>query len=264
PSGSTPLHTSRNPRVFGLLWPTLFPFGVGMIDNNDVRLSTEYGFRQVDTAPHVEHLITIADKRFQVHKSFIFVMANIIQRRQSSFKSRLAVNRSWFPLIQDLMLKVDDTSMESYRVKLEGNPFAQPESEGEKAANRLMKYLSYVSDHIPGSVGDVNKMKQECKSKIICDGLPHVFATVNLADAHNPVAQVLAGRDINLDQIFDCLGRADQEGGARAKALAENPVAGAEFFHLIITKFFEIILGTERASKIGVLGEVLGWYAVVE
>ncbi|KAJ7318514.1 hypothetical protein DFH08DRAFT_639728, partial [Mycena albidolilacea] len=237
PSGSTPLHTSRNPRVFGLLWPTLFPYGVGMIDNNNVRLSTEDGFRQVDTVPHVEHLITIADKRFQVHKSFLFVMANIIQRRQSSFKSRLAVNRSWFPLIQDLMLKVDDVSVESYRVKLEGNPFAKPESEGEKAANQLMKYLSYVSDHIPGSVGDVNKMKQECKSKIICDGLPHVFATVNLADAHNPVAQVLAGRDINLDQIFDCLDRADQEGGARAKTLAKNPVAGAEFFHLIITKF---------------------------
>jgi hypothetical protein len=46
PSGSTPLHTSRNPQVFGLLWPTLFPYGVAMIDNNNVRLSTEDGFRQ--------------------------------------------------------------------------------------------------------------------------------------------------------------------------------------------------------------------------
>ncbi|KAJ7672991.1 hypothetical protein DFH06DRAFT_902662, partial [Mycena polygramma] len=29
PSGNTPLSTSRNPRVFGWLWPTLFPYGVG-------------------------------------------------------------------------------------------------------------------------------------------------------------------------------------------------------------------------------------------
>ncbi|KAJ7704058.1 hypothetical protein B0H17DRAFT_921593, partial [Mycena rosella] len=29
PSGSTPLSTSKNPRVFGWLWPTLFPYGVG-------------------------------------------------------------------------------------------------------------------------------------------------------------------------------------------------------------------------------------------
>ncbi|KAK7046361.1 hypothetical protein R3P38DRAFT_2506763 [Favolaschia claudopus] len=42
PSGSTPLHTSKNPRVFGLLWPTLFPYGVGMVDNNNVRLSVDF------------------------------------------------------------------------------------------------------------------------------------------------------------------------------------------------------------------------------
>ncbi|KAJ7752500.1 hypothetical protein DFH07DRAFT_745024, partial [Mycena maculata] len=29
PSGNTPLSTSKNPRVFGWLWPTLFPYGVG-------------------------------------------------------------------------------------------------------------------------------------------------------------------------------------------------------------------------------------------
>ncbi|KAJ7674113.1 hypothetical protein B0H17DRAFT_946912, partial [Mycena rosella] len=29
PSGNTPLSTSKNPRIFGWLWPTLFPYGVG-------------------------------------------------------------------------------------------------------------------------------------------------------------------------------------------------------------------------------------------
>ncbi|KAJ7203936.1 hypothetical protein C8J57DRAFT_1101063, partial [Mycena rebaudengoi] len=29
PSGNMPLSTSKNPRVFGWLWPTLFPYGVG-------------------------------------------------------------------------------------------------------------------------------------------------------------------------------------------------------------------------------------------
>ncbi|KAJ7065996.1 hypothetical protein B0H15DRAFT_794401, partial [Mycena belliarum] len=29
PSANTPISTSRNPRVFGWLWPTLFPYGVG-------------------------------------------------------------------------------------------------------------------------------------------------------------------------------------------------------------------------------------------
>ncbi|KAJ7099923.1 hypothetical protein B0H15DRAFT_770659, partial [Mycena belliarum] len=29
PSGNVPLSTSKNPRIFGWLWPTLFPYGVG-------------------------------------------------------------------------------------------------------------------------------------------------------------------------------------------------------------------------------------------
>ncbi|KAJ7096800.1 hypothetical protein C8R44DRAFT_643840 [Mycena epipterygia] len=80
PSGNTPLSTSKNPRVFGWLWPTLFPYGVGMVDNNNVRSSPEIPFHQVDTSPHVQHLLTMRDPRVQVHTSFIFVMSNIIQR----------------------------------------------------------------------------------------------------------------------------------------------------------------------------------------
>ncbi|KAF7333268.1 ATP-dependent DNA helicase [Mycena sanguinolenta] len=264
PSGNTPLSTSKNPRVFGLLWPTLFPYGVGMIDNNNIRISPDIPFHQVDTLPHVQHLLSIADRRFQIHKSFIFVISNIIQRRKSSFKSRLATNRSWFPIVQELMQKIDTQSMESYQAKLEENSFAKAETPGEKAAAQVLKYISYVSDHIPGSVGDVNSMKQQMHSKIICEGLPHIFATVNPAESHNPIAQVLAGRDIDLDKIFHALGEGTKEGSIRAKTLAENPVAGAEFFHLMITKFLEIILGTKRSSKIGILGKVKGWYAVVE
>ncbi|KAJ7937795.1 hypothetical protein B0H13DRAFT_1852096 [Mycena leptocephala] len=49
PSGNMPLSTSKNPRVFGWLWPTLFPYGVGMVDNNIVRIFPEFGFRELDT-----------------------------------------------------------------------------------------------------------------------------------------------------------------------------------------------------------------------
>jgi hypothetical protein len=76
PSGNVPLSTSKNPKVFGLLWPTLFPYGVRMVDNDDVRVSEGYGFHTVDTATHVQHLLIIGDCRFQLYKSFIFVLNN--------------------------------------------------------------------------------------------------------------------------------------------------------------------------------------------
>ncbi|KAJ7937794.1 hypothetical protein B0H13DRAFT_1852095 [Mycena leptocephala] len=65
-------------------------------------------------------------------------MNNIVQRRQSSFKSRLATKRSWFPVIQELMQKVDTVCVDSYQAKLEQNPFAKPETEGENAADHVV------------------------------------------------------------------------------------------------------------------------------
>ncbi|KAJ7930226.1 hypothetical protein B0H13DRAFT_1595532, partial [Mycena leptocephala] len=167
PSGNTPLSASKNPRVFGWLWPTLFPYGVGMMDKNVDVFARDLDFRDVDTLTHIQHLLTIVDRRFQVHKSFIFVMNNIMRCRQSSFKCRLATNRSCFPVVKELIQQVDTETMDSYQAKLEQNAFAKPDTEGEKAAAKLMKYLSYVSNHIPGSVGDVNSMKQPLHSKII-------------------------------------------------------------------------------------------------
>jgi hypothetical protein len=60
-SRNMPLSTSKNPRVFGWLWSTFFPYGVGMVDNNIVRISQDFGFREVDTVTHVQHFLNIVD-----------------------------------------------------------------------------------------------------------------------------------------------------------------------------------------------------------
>ncbi|THU79850.1 hypothetical protein K435DRAFT_736706, partial [Dendrothele bispora CBS 962.96] len=56
PSGSVPLPTRNNPKLFGYLWPTLFPYGVGMMENHDVRSNNAIGFREIDMKTHVAHL----------------------------------------------------------------------------------------------------------------------------------------------------------------------------------------------------------------
>ena len=50
PSGSNPVATRNNPKMYGQLWPTLFPYGVGMMEYHE--LSLDQGtvcFRKVDT-----------------------------------------------------------------------------------------------------------------------------------------------------------------------------------------------------------------------
>ena len=221
-------------------------------------------FRKVDTKVHVTHLLRSgSDRRFQTHLSFIFVMGNIMQRRQAAFNAKLAVKRTWFPRVNELYQQIDEATIASYQEKLRHNPFAKPVTPGEKAASKLMQYVSYVAQDMPGSTGEIQKMRQEMFSIINQEGLPSVFLTLNPTDTNNPIAQFLAGRDINLDAFFDDL-EAGKENFVRTSTIGQNPIAGADFFNVSIRNLIDILLGTERKDGVGVFGKVSTYYGVVE
>ncbi|KAF8575305.1 hypothetical protein K439DRAFT_1313537, partial [Ramaria rubella] len=203
------------------------------------------------------------DTHFQRHLSFIFVMMNIIQQRNSSFQSKLAFKQMWFPKVSEALKKVDSDSLTKLQSKLNKNPYAQPENEGEKAAFDLLNYVNYISDHISGSTAEVNSMCEKIRAIIRSRGLPHLFITINPANAHNPIAQVLAGREIDLDEFFHNLSP-QSEVFEWAKLIAENLVAGAKAFKVLIDAFLEFILGVNRHNKTGVFGKVDSYYGVVE
>nr|GAT47507.1 ATP-dependent DNA helicase [Mycena chlorophos] len=264
PSGATPCHTKNHPETFALLFPTLFPYGVGSFENTRVWLDQSAPFRNVHLRTHVQHLLTSGpEARFQTHMSFVFVLNNILQRRQSAFDAKLAVRRDWFPKVNELFQQVDPQTIASYSDKLRKNPFAKPEMPGEEAAAKLCSHVSYVAQHVPGSTAEIQRMCQEMFSIVNCEGLPHVFFTLNPADVCNPVAQVLAGRDIDLNKIFDDLAPG-AERTIRATTMAENPVASAKFFHLSVKCLLDILFGTRRENGIGVFGKVGAYYGVVE
>ncbi|KAJ3866050.1 hypothetical protein EV359DRAFT_37415, partial [Lentinula novae-zelandiae] len=171
--------------------------------------------------------------RFQTHLSFLFVIGNILQRRQTSFNAKLAVKRSWFPHVEMLLGKLSDNTINEFSEKLKKNPFVHPETEGEKAAMQLMRYINYVGEDIPGSMSEVQNMREELFSLVNTNGLPHVFLTLNPSDTNNPIAQVLAGRDIDLDQVFHYM-NLHTENLERSTCIAQNPIAAAQFFHISV------------------------------
>ncbi|THV01806.1 hypothetical protein K435DRAFT_654566 [Dendrothele bispora CBS 962.96] len=247
-SGSVPFATRNNPKLFGYLWPTLFPYGVGMMENNEDRSNDSIGFRNIDMKTHVAHLLQSGPNcRFQTHLSFIFVMGNLIQRRQTSFNAKLAVKRSWFPRVEALLNQITESTQLIF----------------QKSAAKLVQYVNYVAEHIPGSMTEIQNMCEEMFSIVNTDGLPHIFLTLNPTDTNNPIAQVLAHRGINLDKFFHDL-KPGAENLERSSLMAHNPIAGAEFFHTSVTNLLEILLGTKRVNKKGVFGEVCIYYGVVE
>jgi hypothetical protein len=108
------LPTRNNPEVYGMLWPTLFPYGVGIFED-PVRLQKvdSHDFKPIALKKHVSRYLQLADRRFQTHLTFIFAMHNIQMLRKSSYMSRLAVRRAWWPRAMEAMGKIDDETLKT-------------------------------------------------------------------------------------------------------------------------------------------------------
>ncbi|KIK56957.1 hypothetical protein GYMLUDRAFT_173659 [Collybiopsis luxurians FD-317 M1] len=127
----------------------------------------------------------------------------------------------------------------------------------------LIHYVNYIAEDIPGSMTEVQNMRENMFSIVNCSGLPHIFLTLNPSDTNNPVAQVFAGQNINLDKFFDELD-SGVESLMCATCISQNPIAGAQFFHHSVTTLLEILLGTKQANHKGIFGKVSVYYGVVE
>ncbi|KAJ4492075.1 hypothetical protein C8J55DRAFT_407994, partial [Lentinula edodes] len=103
----------------------------------------------------------------------------------------------------------------------------------------------------------------EMFSLVHTNGIPHIFLTLNPRDTNNPIAQVLAGRDIDLDRFFHDL-KPGAENIERTISVAQDPVAGAQFSHIIVQNLLNILLSLKRANQKGIFGEVSAYYGVVE
>ena len=89
PHDTEPLNEFFNPAMFPMLYPTLFPYGIGGFE--DRRRVVPIGLEN-----HVKHMLALADRRFQEHYSFVFVIFNVIQRRKLLLHTSLRVKRKNF------------------------------------------------------------------------------------------------------------------------------------------------------------------------
>lgn len=260
------LNTRLNPDVYGALWPTLFPYGIGAFEDP---LRLQPGFKNIHLKAHVQRYLQLSDHRFQTHLSFIFAMHNIMMLRRSSYQSRLAVRRAWWDQAMTAMETIDEETLVQLTATLSARKARkdyskyEPANDTEKAVFELLKYVDYVSDHIEGSTAEVLTMREEMRALTRDSGTPSIFFTLNPADTYNPLASYVAGRDIDLDSRFD-IPDSRFTSFDRARSLASNPVAGAEFFKLMVDQFTNVFLGFERDVKRGVFGRVKHYYGVIE
>jgi hypothetical protein len=102
----------------------------------------------------------------------------------------------------------------------------------------------------------------------VMNGPPSLWITINPTDTQDPVAQVFAGEDINLDNFDNTVG---PDTHTRACIIAGDPYAAAKFFHFTVKIVLEELFGIKghhHLSSIqcqeGIYGMVKGYIGMVE
>ena len=115
-----------------------------------------------------------------------------------------------------------------------------------------------------------NQSRYQRRSQIwstsIRKGPPSLWITVNPSDLHDPIAQVLAGEQINLDAFIATEGPTKD---TQAHNVANDPFAASKFFHFVINAMLETLFGIRTTryqvhSKMGVFGRVAAYFGTVE
>ncbi|KAE8229299.1 hypothetical protein CF326_g5734 [Tilletia indica] len=256
--GSTFIKEYGNPDLFPGMYPSLFPWGIG-------------GFEEARTTPfsldrQAKYLLDLADASFRRHWSFIFVVANLKQRRAIHNQSRIACKQSDFPRISRELRGLDVDMIKNIHDHIAQGGSTQTLTAAERRIYTLIKKCELLSVHVPGSKGAMNRARAEIRGYTGQFGIFHLFLTLTPSTANCPVFQIFYGdTGVHLDVRSPNLPSTSE----RSVRVADDPVAAADFFHFHVHAVFKYLFGwdfkkKQSSSNGGILGELAAFYLVRE
>ncbi|CAF4828203.1 unnamed protein product [Rotaria sp. Silwood1] len=245
PHSSKPVNEYFNPKLLTGLYPTLFCYGRGAPE--DQSRPIEIKFKE-----HIRYLLSYNDRRFETNHSFIFVVFNLLQRRDACFHAQLIATKPYFQASANEIQSINSKDIE---MALDNNFKRTYNTEANSALNKLLRHIKTVGGRVMGSTYSRTALRTRIHALIFNQGLPSIFLTINPADIHSPVALYFAGVQLNLDKIQN---EQLMDTYRRAEIIASHPVATAKFFHVLISNILDsMIMG-------GVLGPVKAYFGTVE
>ena len=130
----------------------------------------------------------------------------------------------------------------------------------------LCKHVFAASGRVKGS----DKMRASYRGQVweTCLKLrgPSLWLTINPSDLHDPIVQLFAGKEIDMDDFNAKLG---PDSSRRAANVAHNPYAALKYFFFVINTVLSTLFGItvskdHVSTEPGILGHVLGYFGVVE
>ncbi|KAF8060240.1 hypothetical protein FPV67DRAFT_1424346 [Lyophyllum atratum] len=137
PHGPNRTNEYKNPALFPMMYPTLFPYGLGGMEDPARPVA-------VSLKSHVTHLFSLADRRFQEHHSFMFMAFNILQRRTLLLHTSLKVKRKDFPTIASKFAHVSLEAVHNVAARVELGDLVTARDDEERQVLELMKEVLWI------------------------------------------------------------------------------------------------------------------------
>ncbi|KAF7972078.1 hypothetical protein HWV62_19157 [Athelia sp. TMB] len=244
-----PVNTFKNPSLYPQMFPWLFPYGKGGLNQPQHKGIMANAVRK-------KWMLLYFDKRFQLDRFFPLIALNQEQIKQSGKGSRVVSNKKNFPDVADRLLGLDlDVLDEMIKKMADGGRIDDP-SEAETQCFRVLHDLDLVGRHVQGSLATKRYMRSEIWSLIEYIGAPSWFITFSPADEKSPICIYFAdSKEKFSPQILNK--------DMRRRLIANNPVAAAKFFDFTVNAFITHVLGVGH-KKPGLYGQTTAYYGTVE
>ncbi|GLB45301.1 putative helitron helicase-like domain at N-terminus [Lyophyllum shimeji] len=132
----------------------------------------------------------------------------------------------------------------------------RPDTEEEKTCFKVIEDLDVVSGRIEGSAVSKKHMRNEIWSLVVHRGAPSWYITLSPVDIKHPICLYFA--DTATEFRPDLRIASDKA----YRLIAKNPVAGARFFHFMVSAFIKHVLGV-GSEEPGLYGDTSAFYGSV-
>ena len=173
-------------------YPVLWPYGRGLYH--------QYRVRKLSFQDYIQWTLEYHDKRFRRHHSFPFVAFSIQQKQSALLSARIHMRRTDFDADGDLLASLSLRDLQEAQVDEEKHRPIHNDR-----VRHLRRHLFATSSHIMAS----GKMRASYRSQIWGSCLwlrpPSLWLTINPMDYEDPIAQVFAGEDIDMESFMDVM-----------------------------------------------------------
>ncbi|KAH9852986.1 hypothetical protein C2E23DRAFT_692265, partial [Lenzites betulinus] len=166
----------------------------------------------------------------------LFIAFNILQRRAVLLHSSLKVKKAYFEKFATNFVAIPEDALARVCARVADSGFVRAEDADERRVLKLMQEVQLVTSAVPGSSAARIKMRNEIRALMLTKGMPNFFVTINPADVYNPVVRLLAGEDIDVDNI---LPEQPFNYWTQSLLVARNPVVAAQFFDTYMRAFIK-------------------------